>query len=168
MQLQQSTFQNLGQLLTVLQQLKPEEYRSPLPVLSGETIGRHTRHVVEFYHCLQKGLEHGSIDYDGRKRELSLEEKLKDGVTAIERVITFVINTSHDRPLTLEVCYDPSGEKTEIITTYYRELSYNIEHVIHHLALIKIALEQHFPEVIIPENFGVAYSTLSYRQVCAP
>jgi uncharacterized damage-inducible protein DinB len=167
MQLQQSTFQILGQLLTVLQQLKPEEYRSPLSILSGETIGRHARHVVEFYHCLQLGLELGFIDYDERKRDLLIEQQLGYGIDSIEKVITFVINSSKDYPLSLKVCYDQGGEKAEVMTTFYRELSYNIEHVIHHLALIKIALEQHFPEVIIPDDFGIAYSTLSYRQACA-
>jgi hypothetical protein len=45
-----------------------------------------------------------------------------------------------------------------------RELVYNIEHAIHHMALIKIGLRAEFSSVIIPDSFGVASSTLRYDQ----
>ena len=51
----------------------------------------------------------------------------------------------------------------EIETNYERELLYNLEHSIHHQALIKVALLQ-LQSVEIPENFGVAQSTIVYRE----
>jgi hypothetical protein len=43
---------------------------------------------------------------------------------------------------------------------------YNLEHLIHHEALIKVAITS-MTEVAIPESFGVAPSTLQYRKECA-
>jgi hypothetical protein len=40
---------------------------------------------------------------------------------------------------------------------------YNIEHNVHHLAIIKIAMKQAFPEIKTAENLGVAASTLEFK-----
>ena len=53
-----------------------------------------------------------------------------------------------------------------IESNYYRELMYNIEHCIHHQAIIKIAL-LHLGKTEIVENFGIAKSTIEYRRQCA-
>ncbi|MEO6169174.1 MAG: hypothetical protein ABIO46_05010, partial [Chitinophagales bacterium] len=52
----------------------------------------------------------------------------------------------------------------EMQTTYYRELAYNIEHAIHHMAIIKMAVLIYFLNIKVEENFGVAYSTIRYRE----
>ena len=48
-------------------------------------------------------------------------------------------------------------------SSFYRELSYNIEHAIHHMALLKVAVKQTLTYISLPENFGVASSTIRYR-----
>jgi len=76
------------------------------------------------------------------------------------RISLWLSNSFEDHPL--NYVYN-SGEEAEFIPSgAYRELAYNIEHVIHHMAIIKIALRQHFEEVTIPENFGIAPSTAKY------
>ncbi|WP_339837617.1 hypothetical protein [uncultured Flavobacterium sp.] len=52
-----------------------------------------------------------------------------------------------------------------ISTNYERELLYNLEHSIHHQALIKVAVLKN-PSIKICENFGVAKSTIEYRNQC--
>jgi len=52
-------------------------------------------------------------------------------------------------------------------SSYFRELQYNIEHAIHHMAIIKIAIGACFTEVELPANFGVAYSTVRYQKQLA-
>ncbi|MDH3651116.1 MAG: hypothetical protein OEQ53_15620, partial [Saprospiraceae bacterium] len=44
-----------------------------------------------------------------------------------------------------------------------RELLYNLEHLIHHLAIIRIAMREVEPDVELGAHFGVAPSTLLYR-----
>jgi hypothetical protein len=49
-----------------------------------------------------------------------------------------------------------------------RELMYNIEHTIHHLAIIKIGLNAVAPQIALSEHFGVAPSTIRHKQnICA-
>ena len=43
---------------------------------------------------------------------------------------------------------------------------YNLEHAIHHHALIKVGLKI-MTKIELPESFGVAPSTIQYRKVCA-
>jgi hypothetical protein len=47
-------------------------------------------------------------------------------------------------------------------TTFFREIVYNTEHAIHHLALIKVALIEMKLDIVEPD-FGVAYSTILYK-----
>ena len=51
-----------------------------------------------------------------------------------------------------------------IASTIGRELIYNIEHTIHHLAIVKIALKATVPSISLPAHFGVAPSTIHFRQ----
>jgi hypothetical protein len=53
-----------------------------------------------------------------------------------------------------------------IESNYQRELLYNLEHCIHHQAMIKVAIIQS-SLVAIDENFGVARSTIEYKKQCA-
>jgi len=47
MQLSSAILPLFFQLADLLEQLSDEEYRQPMPVLSGATIGQHFRHVLE-------------------------------------------------------------------------------------------------------------------------
>jgi len=69
-----------------------------------------------------------------------------------------------DKPLNI-VC-GSSEEPVIILSNYNREVLYNLEHCIHHQALIRVALIS-TKEVVISEDFGVAPSTMQYRQQCA-
>ena len=48
-----------------------------------------------------------------------------------------------------------------VTTTFYREIVYNAEHTLHHLALIKVALREMELD-IVGDDFGMAYSTLKF------
>jgi hypothetical protein len=66
----------------------------------------------------------------------------------------------------LELLQIIDGEEIRIESNYFRELLYNLEHCIHHQALIKVAILQ-CETVTIDPNFGVARSTIEYRNQCA-
>jgi len=44
-------------------------------------------------------------------------------------------------------------------------MMYNLEHIIHHQALIKVAINQ-LSDFVVSDSFGVAPSTLQYRKEC--
>ena len=157
----------LQQLRTTVGQLNPEQYSLSLPVLSGSSVGMHVRHIAELLGCLVAGYEKGIVNYDDRERNLKLET---DPVYAACYTLELEnqISEQEDLPMLLKANYSLTANTDHFIkTSYYRELAYNIEHTIHHMAILRIALHQHFPHIRLNGGFGIAPSTLRYKQVCA-
>ncbi|WP_337042208.1 DinB family protein [Emticicia sp. 17c] len=154
----------IKQLTDLLEQLPPQSYAKALSILNGSSIGQHCRHIIEFYECLLKGYQSGIIDYDARQRNFLTENDVYfalDMLKNISQTIEDIADVS--MPLLLAVNYNPD-RRVHIPTSFIREMAYLIEHSIHHFALIRIGLQENFKEVEIPENFGVAYSTIQHRQ----
>ncbi len=153
----------LHSLQNVIQQMSENEYTTTLAIMDNATIGKHTRHVVELFQCLLNGYQQGTVNYDKRERNLVLENDICETIKAIDDIIGQL--SVSDKVLNLTVENDEDTD--EINTTYFRELLYNIEHCIHHQALIKVACN-YLSIAITDENFGVAPSTIKYRlQQCA-
>ena len=155
----------LKQIFDLINQLNDAEYSAELDLLNGNSIGKHVRHVVEFFELLVKGSSKGLINYDKRNHEPLYEtstEATKEKLQHLNKEIEG-ITTAGD--LILEVSYADTGDETvRIRSSIERELAYNIEHAIHHMAIIKIAVQTVFPNVILTQNFGVAYSTVRYQK----
>ncbi len=165
--LHQTTVSTLQQLIDLLLQLHPTTYAQALPVLSGSSLGGHVRHITEFYLCLFNGLADGIVDYDARKRNPLLESDKQFAVQTIEALIDQILGLQGDRALQLKACYTTDAALL-VPTTLYRELIYNLEHCIHHLATIRIGVSTGSNQYSIPQNFGVAPSTIQHRQTtCA-
>ncbi len=160
-QLVESATSILNDLQEVLLQLPPSSYSEPIPALSGGTIGQHTRHIIEFFQCLLDQTDSGAINYCTRKRDKFIESKPTLAISSI-RSLSGRLNQLNAQP-ELQLL---SGEfNTEpIATNLARELLYNIEHAIHHMAVIKIGLQLASDPVRLPDTFGVAPSTLRFRQ----
>jgi hypothetical protein len=156
----------LLQLNEVIVQVEAKDYARPLPVLSGNTIGKHVRHILEFFQCLINGYETGVVDYDLRKRNPDIESRKEFALSEANNFIE-KIQYLNDKRLVL-ITHDEEGNDEENATSFNRELTYNNEHAIHHMAILRIALLQECIDVTISENFGVANSTLKYREAtCA-
>jgi allophanate hydrolase subunit 1 len=154
-----------AQMDSLLQQLTPEAYQQPLPVLHGSSIGQHLRHVIEFFEELEKGYESGIIDYDQRQRNLIIETDKAYADAYLRRLLSTL--NKKDKSLELVVSYLPdAAQSINIPTTYYREWVYNIEHTIHHMALIKTGVHQ-LEGVALPSAFGIAVSTQRAQNKCA-
>lgn len=151
------------QLTDLLKQLTPNEYSQTLTVLNGSSIGQHTRHIVEFYQCLLKGVLGGIVDYDARERNLMLENDLNFTINSLQEIEIAIEEIKNpNEPLLLAVSYCTDNQDF-IETNFMREMVYLVEHSIHHYALIRIGLQENFSDIFIPKNFGVAYSTVKYR-----
>jgi hypothetical protein len=160
----QASIEVINQLKDLLSQLNTNEYTKNLPVLNESTIGQHVRHTVEFFQCLINGTLTGIVDYDSRKRNLLIETNQSFALailTDIEDSIATGLNV--DKVLKVRVNY---GENSfELIeSNFMRELVYMIEHSIHHFALIRIGVQENFRHIQIEPTFGVAYSTIKYKQ----
>jgi hypothetical protein len=152
----------LNELSSLLTQLSIEDYTNPCRGLSNATIGEHTRHIIEMFQCLEKQYEIGIINYDDRKRDYLIQTDTEFAKQTIVEVIETLEKSNKN--ITLQQIVD--GEELNIESNYHRELLYNLEHCIHHQALIKVAVLQ-LEHLEIDENFGVARSTIEYRKQCA-
>ncbi len=163
-----SSEQVLRDLQLVLAQIPAALYAEPIKLMYSASLGQHVRHILEFYTCLEQQLATGRVDYDLRKRNLVLERYPQAAVEAVEEICVWLSKTAQqaDINLFLVVNYDCENGKNKenIETSLKRELVFNIEHAIHHAALIKIGLHLLAPEIILPAHFGVAPSTVRYHQ----
>jgi hypothetical protein len=153
--------QQLQSLRKLLSGLTDEQYNKKVAHLGNSSIGGHTRHIIELLQCAIDGYSTGEVDYVKRKRNLLLETDRMFAQSALQQ-LNGLIKTA-DRQLNLAVeQIEGAIELTNVTTTYYREVVYNTEHTIHHLALIKVAIIEMKLD-IIDNDFGMAYSTIKYQ-----
>jgi hypothetical protein len=154
----------IADLVTALDQLSASQYTVSCRTLSGGSVGQHVRHVVELFQCLISGYPAGIVNYDARPRNQAIatgKEMAVDCLSAIDMAIALP-----DKPMLLETGIDPGDQPGVISTTYFREIVYNIEHAIHHMALIRIGITE-VSDIRLSREFGVAPSTLKYQAACA-
>ena len=152
----------LNELLDLLSQISDNDYSCPCHELSDSTIGEHTRHIIEMFQCLENQYENGVVNYDIRKRDYLIQTNTDFAQKCILQILNQI--EKPNKSLQLQQIID--GVELLIDTNYNRELLYNLEHCIHHQALIKVAVIQS-ETIKIDENFGVARSTIEYRKQCA-
>lgn len=153
------------QLTDSLDQLTAAEYSQPSKILFNASIGQHVRHIIELYICLYNGYETGTVNYEKRKRDIRIETD-KGLANELMQMICNNIDKP-DKELLLDSNYDEQSTDSIIVTTnYYRELLYNLEHTVHHMALIRVGINE-VSSITIPEGFGVATSTIKYQKSCA-
>lgn len=166
MQILSASFEILNQLESIPEQIQDRDFSLPSRLLSGSTVGQHLRHTLEFFLCLERGFKEGIINYDKREHDKRIECDRSLAISAINHIRHFIASCPHDRALKLEVGYEQHSERCyEVQTSYYRELTYNIEHAVHHMAIMKIGVRETAPYIILPGHFGVAVSTVRYREI---
>lgn len=142
-----------------LSRINSGDYNHPIALMSAATIGQHTRHFIEFFQCLLAQTDQKVINYCKRQRNLNIETDPQAAILAIDDIIADLQKLDLQAAVILET----SLEGQAVASTIGRELFYNTEHGIHHLALIKIGLKIVVPQLSLPSHFGIAPSTIQYR-----
>ena len=156
-----SSIDTIREFKSVLMQIPNSVYHAPCEELDQATIGKHTRHIIELYQCLLQGYDSGEVCYDSRKRDKEIEINKDRAIRELNSIMEQI-----DKPnKSITISYGLNEEVHMIESNYFREVMYNLEHAIHHHALIKIGINQ-FMNVEIPASFGVAPATLQYRKIC--
>ncbi len=156
-----SSIQTIEQFKEILSQLSQDCYAKPCESLSHATIGQHTRHIIELYQCLINGYGEADVCYDKRERNKRIEGEIGYAVTQLENIKENLEKPNKE----LQIRYELGEEEICLSSNYYREVMYNLEHVIHHHALIKVGIKA-MTNIVLPDSFGVAPSTIQYRKVC--
>ncbi|WP_350290556.1 DinB family protein [uncultured Croceitalea sp.] len=156
-----SSIQTIEQFKNILSQISQECYVSPCGELSEATIGQHTRHIIELYQCLIAGYDTNQVCYDKRERNKNIEESIPFAITQLEAIQEGLEKPNKE----LKVSYELGEDEVSLNSNYFREVMYNLEHAIHHHALIKVGIKA-MTTIVLPDSFGVAPSTIQYRKVC--
>jgi uncharacterized damage-inducible protein DinB len=158
----------LGQLTSMVSQLTEQDFSKPVDTLGNSTIGQHLRHTLEFFICLEKGFDSGVINYDKREHDKLIETDKFIALAVLDKINEFISEHRTDKSLKLEAAYDLDKEEfITIETNYLRELVYNIEHAVHHMAIMKIGIRETAPYVTLPYDFGIAASTIRHQETVA-
>ena len=153
--------ENLRELKHVLLDLEDDAYATSFDLLSNASIGQHVRHVLEFYLCLLNQVEGGVVNYDKRMRDHALESSTSNAVSTIDHIVHRLDALRENCPVDLVGEHgSESIQPFSVPSNVQRELAFNLEHAIHHQALIKIGLRM--LGMATESGFGVASSTMRH------
>lgn len=159
----------LEQALELLGEVDEATYvAAPVPGLSSA--GAHLRHVLDHYAALLDGAADGSVDYDRRRRGTAVEQDRVAAAVRTRDLMSRLLALPEDGEFAVAVqtdCGQPVGS-ARTRSSVGRELQFLVSHTVHHFALIRAVLAG--SRVSLPDDFGVAPSTLAYRtrSACAP
>jgi sugar-specific transcriptional regulator TrmB len=161
--LKTASHEQLNALQYLINELDESAYNLPQPLLSGNSIGKHIRHILELLEELLNGYEIEYVNYDNRKRSVLLESLPEAAIRKIKDCQCKIEAISSDKKLVLgALCGTTNSDEITLMSTLNRELIYNIEHAVHHMAILQIAIKAN-NLVDLPADFGLAYSTRKHQ-----
>ncbi len=165
----------LQQGIDLLTKLDPEFYSRKQSICYNSTIGGHVRHNIDHFFSFIQGIPGGRIDYDSRQREEFIETNPEYASNKIQELIAQFEKLSAvdlDKSIHIKMDTGATHEESAIwsASSIRREIQFLISHTVHHYALIATICCNDGCK--LPTNFGVAPSTLRYRETqdpqCAP
>lgn len=153
------------QIVDLLDRLDNTNYAKPLAVFNGSSLGKHFRHILDFYYCMLKFEKEGTVDYAKRKRDPEVEVDTQAAKVAFQHVLESIADLDEELAITVKADFSVSEEESRpvVYSTVGREMMFAFDHAVHHLAIIKIGLRVAFPEFEVDENLGIAPSTLKHH-----
>lgn len=148
----------LRALQKLIQELSEENYRRPSALLGGASIGKHVRHILEVLQCLKEGYAQGIVNYDLRRRDASLENHPSDAIDLIGNLLDSLY--LENKPITMAFAEESI---VTVPSSYLREISYNVEHTVHHFAMIHVALREMNLD-LVEDDFSKAASTIRFHR----
>jgi len=161
MSIQKTITHSFDEMKSILSQFDDSMYQKKLTIISNGTIGQHFRHIIEFYDCFLKAQLNNVVCYDERKRNLLWETSVDETSNKLDKINATIQQLDLMQTIQLKQTY--YREEFKITSSNQRELMYCFDHSVHHFALIKIAIVTHFPTIKIPQNFGIASSTIAFQ-----
>ncbi|EQC28444.1 hypothetical protein SDRG_13772 [Saprolegnia diclina VS20] len=156
----------LQQQSALLQTLSNDVYIFRCPILMGTT-GGHVRHSLDHLRRSLDADHAGHIHYDIRARNTAIELDRVAAIDEMDHILSLAaaIAPSHlTSPVRAAFMLTADGNEVQLASTVEREMAFAVHHAIHHNAMIKTILRANFPSLPLPDTFGVAPSTLNFRQ----
>lgn len=159
--------QTLKDAELILQHISDDTYRRVTEPFKAP-LGRHMRHITDHYIQLMNGISGSRVDYDARERNVVVENdktEMLQLITSINKQLS-ALGKVRDSELSVILSVDENARTPEVRSTLSRELVFLQSHTTHHCAIISAMLK--LEGIPVPEDFGIAASTLKYdHQQCA-
>ncbi len=154
----------IDSIINTISVIDADLYRRPLEIYNGSTFGKHFRHIHDFFHCLTHQCNSLELDYCNRCRETSIEDHKDSCIAAFQVLQQDLAKLDEHRIITVKADFEVSdGVRPEVKTSIGREIMYAYDHAVHHLAIVKIGLNEHCRGLEINQDLGVAASTIRYN-----
>lgn len=158
--------QNMAaQIEQLLNTIDDKTYARALDIFNGTSIGQHIRHILNFYTCINHGMESGLIDYSRRDRNSKIEQDKAYAQALLAKEVNRACKYEPSSLIQVKADFSAHCDDNRplVDSSLGRELLFAYDHAVHHLAIIKIGIQATFPEVQLEKNFGVAPATVKHR-----
>ena len=165
--------ENVGlieQAVELITSIDPALYANNDHELFESGVGRHLRHILDFYERFLDG-RRSFVDYNARRRDERVESDPTYASECARAIIERLREIEADAtaparggaaPLVVSCeVFDDDGGGLRAASSVERELSALASHSVHHYAIIALLLRAQGQSV--PSEFGVAPSTLRHR-----
>ena len=151
----------LADISAAVASLSPQAYRArPLPGVSG-SIGEHVRHCLDHVEALVSADPSSDLSYDRRVRGTCVETDPAAAVRSIQilriKVVVGRWAKRAEEPIVVSSTISRDSCQFTSLSTLARELTFVLNHTIHHQATI--ALLASLAGFDVPDGFGYAPST---------
>ena len=154
----------IDQIVDTIQIIPPADFGKPMEIFNGSTLGKHFRHIHDFFSCLVEQCHQESLDYAHRLRDPDLESQKDVALSAFRALKPRLAELDEDRSISVYADFQlEEGKRPRVNTTFGRELMYGYDHAVHHLAIVKIGLKSLDPTLPIHDELGVAASTIKHQ-----
>ena len=155
-----SNEQLLDQAISLIRSHTVEDYIRPCDKVFSSSIGQHIRHCVEHYEEFLNAVKaNREIDYEKRPRDLNVETDPDEAVRRLGGIRDAFRSTLGE---CREIAVWDNGAVTPASSSLSRELQFLLSHTVHHFALIAVIAS--LRGLCVPRDFGIAPSTLKYRE----
>ena len=164
MNCKQGAVQLIHQINSIIEVIPEVDYSKGMEIFNGSTLGKHFRHIYDFFNCLVHQCNCNEVDYAKRLRDQQIETDRQYAIHQFEELSKEI--SCLDETLSIEVYTDfelPDGQRPKVRSTIGRELMYAYDHAVHHLAIVKIGVKSIHPDLPLNKDIGVAASTIRHQ-----
>ena len=130
----------LDQAAAFSEAASPTQWQTPSAAFRSSSLGQHLRHTLEHVEALLEGLPAGSIDYDSRKRDETIERQPELAAIRCRQLKSALENAgckhSLDASLVVKASSTTSDIAIERMSSFGRELQFLVSHTVHHFAIM--------------------------------
>lgn len=158
------SIESLEQVIEFIETMDDVIYQQAPKPLFDSSIGQHLRHILDLYIALIAPTKPLVIDYDVRRRGITLESVRLEGLKELQQVRTWLLALDpSELTQAVQISTEVSVASVQTIqcdSSFGRELCFASSHLIHHLALM-VAIAKYLGQQV-SADLGLAPTTATF------